>query len=92
MIVKQLTEHHFEFPSLKGGCRDSSETHLSLHMSKCHIVGNLMHWLNYYKLITSEVILMSYGSVHPLHLIGAHRGIWWDWEKNDLSCLKVYQR
>ena len=29
MIVKLLTEHHLEFLSLKGGCRDSSEpTHV----------------------------------------------------------------
>ena len=42
MIVKLLTEHHFEFLSLKGGCKGSS----SLYMSKCHNVGNLMHWLN----------------------------------------------
>ena len=41
MIVKLLTEHHLEFLSLKRGCRGSSD----LHMSKCHIVGNLMHWL-----------------------------------------------
>ena len=41
MIVKLLTEHHLEFLSLKGGCRGSSE---STHV-KCHIVGNLMHWL-----------------------------------------------
>ena len=41
MIVKLLTEHHLEFLSLKGDCTGS----LSLHMSKCHIVGNLMHWL-----------------------------------------------
>ena len=38
MIVKLLTEHHLEFLSLKGGCT----TPLSLHMSKCHIVGILM--------------------------------------------------
>ena len=37
MIVKLLTEHHLEFLSLKGACRGSS-----LHMSKCHIVGNLI--------------------------------------------------
>ena len=43
MIVKLLTEHHLEFLSLKGGCRGSSE---STHVI-CHIVGNLMHWLNY---------------------------------------------
>ena len=28
MIVKLLTEHHLEFLSLKGGCRDSSESTL----------------------------------------------------------------
>ena len=38
MIVKLLTEHHLEFLSLK-------EARPSLHMSKCHIFGNLMHWL-----------------------------------------------
>ena len=36
MIVKLLTKHHLEFLSLKGGCK----AHLSLHMSKCHIVRN----------------------------------------------------
>ena len=41
MIVKLLTEHHLEFLSLKG----AAEARRSLHMSKCHIVGNLMHWL-----------------------------------------------
>ena len=40
MIDKLLTEHHLEFLSLKA--------RPSLHMSKCHIVGNLMLWLNYY--------------------------------------------
>ena len=43
MSVEQLTEHHSEFLSLKGGCIGSSE---STHV-KCHIVGTLMHWLNY---------------------------------------------
>ena len=41
MIVKLLTEHHLELLNFKGGCRGSSE---STH-SKCHIVGNLTHWL-----------------------------------------------
>ena len=43
MIVKLLTEHHLEFLSLK----EAPEARPSLHMSKCHNVGNLMHWLNY---------------------------------------------
>ena len=41
MIVKLLTEHHLEFLSLK----EFAEARQSLHMSKCHIVGNIMHWL-----------------------------------------------
>ena len=41
MNVKILTEHHLEFLSLK----EAAEACWSLHMSKCHIVGNLM--LNY---------------------------------------------
>ena len=43
MIVKLLTEHNLEFLGLK----KAAEARQSLHMSKCHIVGNLMHWLNY---------------------------------------------
>ena len=38
MIVKLLAEHHLEIQSLKG----AAEACLSLHMSKCHIVGNRM--------------------------------------------------
>ena len=34
MIVKLLIEHHFEFLSLKGGCRGSSESTL-VKMSNC---------------------------------------------------------
>ena len=41
MIVKLLTEHHLEFLSLK----KAAEARLSLHMSKCHIVGNHMSQL-----------------------------------------------
>ena len=47
MIVKLLTEHHLEFLSLK-----TAEARPSLHMSKCLIVGNLMHWLILYFLIS----------------------------------------
>ena len=41
MGVKLLIEHHLEFLSLTEGCT----AHLSLHLSKCHIVGNHMSWL-----------------------------------------------
>ena len=34
MIVKLLTEHNLEFLSLKGGCRESSESTL-VKMSNC---------------------------------------------------------
>ena len=43
MSVKLLTEHHLEFLSLKQAAQDR----LSLHLSKCHIVGNHMPWLKY---------------------------------------------
>ena len=46
MSVKLLTEHHLEFLSLKGGI----QARLSLHLSKCHIVGNHMPWLVFYLL------------------------------------------
>ena len=38
MTVKLLSEHHLEFLSLKG----AAQARLSLHLSKCHIVGNHM--------------------------------------------------
>ena len=47
MIVKLLAEHHFEFLSLK----EAAQARLSLHMPKCHIVGNHMSRLNYDRFI-----------------------------------------
>ena len=48
MIVKLLTEHHFDFLSLKGGCRGSSESTL-VKMSNCwkshaaaHIISSIV--------------------------------------------------
>ena len=38
MNIKLLTEHHLEFPSLKGDCTGSSE---SIHANKPHIVSSL---------------------------------------------------
>ena len=46
MIVNLLTEQHLEFLSLN----ETAEACPSLHLSKCHIVGNLMHWLKFYQL------------------------------------------
>ena len=47
MIVKLLTEYHLEFLSFKTSARDR----LSLHLSKCQIVGNhmlrlMLEWSN----------------------------------------------
>ena len=52
MIVKLLTEHHLEFLSLN----ETAETRPNLHLSKCQIVGNLMHWLKY----KSNVLFMGH--------------------------------
>ena len=41
MTVELLAEHHLKFLSLK----EAVEAHPSLHMPKCHIVGNHIHWL-----------------------------------------------
>ena len=43
MIVKLLTEHHYEFLSLKGGCRGSSEsTHVKMpHCWKSHALAHI---------------------------------------------------
>ena len=56
MFVTLLAEHHLEFLSLKERCRGSSES----TFVKCHIVGNLMHWLNYY-FSPCRVYLTHYG-------------------------------
>ena len=47
MIVKILTEHHLEFLSLKEAA-EAAEAGLSIHLSKCQIVGNLMPLLILY--------------------------------------------
>ena len=52
MIVKLLTEHHLEFLSLK----EVAQTRLSLHLSKCQIVGNLMPRLNYFICSVSAIL------------------------------------
>ena len=43
MTAKLLTEHHLKFLSLK----EAAQALLSLHLSKCHIVGNHMSWLTF---------------------------------------------
>ena len=43
MSVKLLTEHHFEFLSLKGGCTGSSESiHVKMpHCWKSHVIAQM---------------------------------------------------
>ena len=46
MIVKLLTEHHWKFLSLKGGCRGLSESTL-VKMSNClksHAGAHMLLW------------------------------------------------
>ena len=45
MKVKQLTEHHLEFLSLKGGCTDLSEsTHVKMpHCWKSHALAHILY-------------------------------------------------
>ena len=44
MTVKLLTEHHFEFLSLKGGCTGSSEsTFVKMsHCWKSHVAAHIL--------------------------------------------------
>ena len=44
MIVKLLNEHHLEFLSLKGGCRDSPQSTL-VKMSNCWKSPAVAHML-----------------------------------------------
>ena len=66
MIVKLLTEHHLEFPSLKGGCRGWSEsTHVKMpHCWKSHVAAYLslqeklafLHGL-YQRLLAGRIVI-----------------------------------
>ena len=48
MIVKLLTEHHFEFLSLTGGCKGSSESTLVKKSNcwKAHAAAHLFDFFN----------------------------------------------
>ena len=52
MTVRLLTEHHFGFLGLKGGCTGSSESTLSLvkmpHCWKSHLVAQLYYLITQY--------------------------------------------
>ena len=45
MSVKLLTKHLLEVLSLNVYANEAAEARLSLHLSKCNIVGNHMSWL-----------------------------------------------
>ena len=71
MIVKLLTEHHLEFLSLKGGCRDSSESTL-VKMSnwwKSHVTAHL--WLRRIHFVLSwvecEKSFITSGTLNWIH-------------------------
>ena len=55
MSVELLNEHHLEYLSLKG----ASQAHLSLHLLKCHIIGNHMSRLiiTFYENIGEKVLV-----------------------------------
>ena len=46
LTVKLLNDHHLESLSLNGQ-KEAAQTNLSLHLSKCHVVGNTMPFLMY---------------------------------------------
>ena len=82
MIVKLLTEHHPVFPSLKGGCRGSSESTL-VKMSYCwksharaHFCSSLCMWLllnhyvvNHFAIKTIKTIYTHVCSVDPVVVV-----------------------
>ena len=55
MSVKLLNKHNFGFLSLK----KAAQARLSLHLSKCHIVGNHMSQLNYYIIFLFNALFKS---------------------------------
>ena len=61
MIVKLLTEHHLEFLSLKGGCRDSSESTLVKmpHCWKSHALA-LYYYFVFLLTYTQQIIPFIY--------------------------------
>ena len=58
MSVKLLTEHHWEFLSIKEG----AQACLSPHLSKCHIVGSNVPWLKIHAHLSPPVIFLLIAS------------------------------
>ena len=59
MIVKLLTEHHFEFLSLKGGCTGLSESiHANMPLCwKSHVAAHIIFGAK--KSLLDETVLLS---------------------------------
>ena len=68
MIAKLLTEHHLEFPNLKGGCRGSSESTL-VKMSNCwksHATARIVFPLASFPLsVRSHKMVVTWLSLSP---------------------------
>ena len=64
MIVKLLTEHHFEFLSLKGDCRGSSaSTHVKMtHCWKSHATAQMF--------LGNSIAPLFHLVVYPVFFIG----------------------
>ena len=63
MTLRLLSEHHLELLSLT----EAAQAHLSLHLSKCHIVGNHMSRLNYESCAIVHILHIScYGNSNIL--------------------------
>ena len=63
MTVKLLTEHRLEILSFKGQAR------LSIHLSKCYIVGNHMSRLNYFSMEMVVCLVLKLSSQKLLPMI-----------------------
>ena len=59
MTVKLLTEHNFEFLSLKY----AAQARLSLSLPKCHIVGNHMLRLKYFSIVYTQKSMTTYPQI-----------------------------
>ena len=65
MNIKLLNEHHLEFLSLK----EAAQARLSLHLSKCHIVGIHMSWLILYMSAFSSKHAQLYRRANLMHML-----------------------
>ena len=65
MIVKLLTGHNLEFLCLKG----VAQAHLSLHLSKCHIVENHMSRFLYYWVNIKIISMVELPSLHVICIL-----------------------